>query len=190
MKSDEKRMPRRPKDQKRIPLSMRITPDIREWLVRNAASQGRSITQEAELRLDEARRDENRAPLFHDAVYGRQTAGLLELVGRVIRNAVGTEDWLSDADACTAACAAMQEIAEAIRTLEGARAPDQAASRGRNLARGHLLNLRMTPPLDDHDSDQLRFGAVIGQKLGAATVRRARDHVHAASVDLPEQADA
>jgi hypothetical protein len=46
---------RRPKDQKRIPLSMRITPALREELVAKAADNGRSITQEAEFLLELSR---------------------------------------------------------------------------------------------------------------------------------------
>jgi hypothetical protein len=45
---------RRTKDQKRIPLSMRITPALRDLLVSQAAENGRSITQEAEIRLQQS----------------------------------------------------------------------------------------------------------------------------------------
>jgi hypothetical protein len=45
---------RRPKDQKRIPLSLRVTPRMRESLGRVAESNGRSLTQQTEFLLEQA----------------------------------------------------------------------------------------------------------------------------------------
>jgi hypothetical protein len=83
-KKDERAATRRAKDQRRIPLSMRITPEIRERLVAEAEARGRSITQEAELRL-EASFDEQRHLLRAlAAIFGDRPAGLLLEIGLVL----------------------------------------------------------------------------------------------------------
>jgi hypothetical protein len=68
---------RRAKDQKRVPLSMRITPRVRQRLEAQAAETGQSITQQAEFRLEQSF---ERQDLLEQALvlaYGPQFAGLL-----------------------------------------------------------------------------------------------------------------
>ena len=43
-----------PKASGRVPLSMRVTPAVRKKLERSAAKKGRSISQEAEIRLEQS----------------------------------------------------------------------------------------------------------------------------------------
>jgi hypothetical protein len=50
------RRPRRPKDQKRIPLNLRVTPQMRRSLEWSAHSTGRSLSQQAEFLLEFALR--------------------------------------------------------------------------------------------------------------------------------------
>src|SRR5262249_6794941 len=85
--SERKRPGRRPKDQKRIPLSMRITPEMRDWLVSTAKHNGRSITQMAELLLEHTRRDERRIPEILELAYGPWIAGLLIGLGYAMKEA-------------------------------------------------------------------------------------------------------
>jgi hypothetical protein len=66
---------RRPKDQKRIPLSVRITPQTRVNLLASAAQTGRSITQEAEARLDES---------FAERAYPPEVGAMAELLARAM----------------------------------------------------------------------------------------------------------
>jgi hypothetical protein len=76
---------RRRKDQKRVPLSMRITPKVREWLEKEAADSGRSLTQEAEFRLEQSLQEEKRIPDAMRRIYGSQLAGFLLLIGGILR---------------------------------------------------------------------------------------------------------
>src|ERR1051325_1710497 len=78
---------RRAKDQRRIPLSMRITPQLRERLVAQAGANGRSITQEAEFRLEQSFQEDKRIPEIMNRIYGRQLAGFLMLIGAVLHDA-------------------------------------------------------------------------------------------------------
>ena len=85
--SERKRPGRRPKDQKRLPLSVRITPALRDLLVSTAKANGRSITQEAEIRLEYAVRDERRIEEILALVYGRCLAGILMALGQAMQDA-------------------------------------------------------------------------------------------------------
>jgi hypothetical protein len=85
--SERKPRGRRPKDQKRVPLSIRITPALRELLVSTARANGRSITQEAEIRLEHAVRDERRIEEILDLVYGPCLAGVLMALGQAMQDA-------------------------------------------------------------------------------------------------------
>ena len=137
--SEQKRPGRRPKDQKRIPLSMRITPEMREWLVSTVKGNGRSITQMAELLLEHARRDERRIPEVLELAYGPWIAGLLiglgyamKEAGRIahLQRAMGRvsiapsspaaileelENWPADPDAFNQAVKAATTLFEAMR---------------------------------------------------------------------------
>jgi hypothetical protein len=56
---DRRQSSRRPKDQRRIPLSLRVTPQMRESLERVAQRNGRSLTQQTEFLLEYALRLES-----------------------------------------------------------------------------------------------------------------------------------
>jgi hypothetical protein len=86
-----RRRGRRQKDQKRLPLSLRVTPQMRESLEGAAQRTGRSLTQETEMLLDYAlllldrsnqEFDDDRE--FRDLYY-RPPAPSAELVDRLLR---------------------------------------------------------------------------------------------------------
>jgi len=66
---------------------MRITPEMRDWLVSTAKHNGRSITQMAELLLEHTRRDERRIPEILELAYGPWIAGLLIGLGYAMKEA-------------------------------------------------------------------------------------------------------
>src|SRR6266576_1167682 len=82
--AEKPRRGRRPKDQKRIPLSLRITPRVKEWLVKEAAESGRSLTQEAEFRLEGSFLRQALFDEVLDLAYGPRLAGVIRLIGRVL----------------------------------------------------------------------------------------------------------
>jgi hypothetical protein len=85
--SEPKGPGRRPKDQKRVPLSVRITPEMRDKLVSTAKGNGRSITQEVELLLEQALSDKRRITDILELAYGPWIAGLLIGLGYVMKEA-------------------------------------------------------------------------------------------------------
>jgi hypothetical protein len=99
--SEPRRLGRRPKDQKRLPLSIRITPELRARLVSAAAANGRSITQEAELRLEQSADQERSLVDALELGFGRQVAAVMLAIGYVIKGVQpdrrpGDIGWLSD----------------------------------------------------------------------------------------------
>jgi hypothetical protein len=95
-------------ERNRIPVGIRMTPDMREKLVERSGAKGRSITQEIELLLEQA--------LFMEWVrVGTQASGLwYDVLGQA--DARGTEeaarrgisgDWSSDPEARRAAMMAV-----------------------------------------------------------------------------------
>src|SRR4051794_35960622 len=82
--SEQKRSGRRPKDQKRVPLGVRITPEMRAQLENRAVAAGRSVTQQVELLLEFAIRDEHAIEAAFDFAFARRTAGSLLLLAEAI----------------------------------------------------------------------------------------------------------
>jgi TraY domain len=70
----------------RVGLSLRVTPETKRALDAAAAASGRSLSQEAEMRLERAFQDEQLLPQLLDLAYGRDTAGLLLLIGECLRD--------------------------------------------------------------------------------------------------------
>src|SRR5262245_43088405 len=78
---------REPRPGERIQLGVRVTPEAKRRLEKAAAEFGRSISQEAELRLE---RSFDRDDLLNEVLslaYGRQVAGILMLLGSVLPRA-------------------------------------------------------------------------------------------------------
>jgi hypothetical protein len=78
---------RRPKDQKRIPLSMRTTPSTRARLEAAAAENGRSITQEAEIRLDQSFGTQDLLDQVLELTFGRIDGDLVYVLGKILQTA-------------------------------------------------------------------------------------------------------
>lgn len=159
----------------RVSLGLKVTPAVKISLDQLARQNGRTQSQEAELRLEYSFRDESRAELFHEAAYGAQTAGLLELLGSVIRNAAVSsstgllEDWLDDPIAFSRVCGAIGTVLDALRP-PGA-GEDPSTNLGREIACGWLIQVatRHSP----EDSDPLaRFGRAVRARIGEAAARR------------------
>lgn len=115
----------------RVPLGLRVTPEMKEKLDAAARQSGRSQSQEAELRLEHSFRDENIFESVQDRVYGAQLSGLLTLIARAMRDIGGSlgqykdgkwefrsdsiEDWLSNPFAYDQAVKGVNAILEAVR---------------------------------------------------------------------------
>jgi hypothetical protein len=93
----------------RSTLSLRITAELFEQLDQAAKAKGRTLSAEAEMRLEFAGRDERRLDEALELIFGRQLAGLLMLLGNVMRDAgqmghvvanrtvTVAPDWMADA---------------------------------------------------------------------------------------------
>ena len=175
-----------PRPHSRVPLGLKVTPEIKLKLDAISRENGRTQSQEAELWLEQAFRDEARAPLLQEAVYGSQTAGLLRLLGETIRQAVPisdhylrTDDWLSDPQAFAAAAAAIREIVTALQP-PGA-PPEGTAEWGRQVARDRL-ELLAAPSAPETPQRLARFGRAVRELLGDPAADRADFHLRASSL--------
>jgi hypothetical protein len=76
---------REPTPGERVGLSLRVTPDTKRALDTAAECAGRSLSQEAELRLEQSFRNQDLLFQVLDIAYGQHTAALLILLGEIIR---------------------------------------------------------------------------------------------------------
>ena len=119
----------------RVPLGLRVTPEIKKRLDDAAKDNGRSQSQEAEMRLEHTFTATNAVLDALDLAYGRRLTGLLlamahaaQLTGtRAVfvsqQNVAGGEDWMSDPYAYDQAVKATQAILEAYRPAGKVRMP-------------------------------------------------------------------
>ena len=118
----------RPSLGERVPLGLRVTPEMKRRLDDAAKRSGRSQSQEAEFRLE---RSFDRTDLLSEALrlaYGRDLAGILMMLGSAMlwadtfhhvdnqkRKAKGPWRWGSDADGYNEVVKAAVTILEALR---------------------------------------------------------------------------
>ena len=74
-------------------MSFRVSQAVRQALVAASEQSGRSISQEAELRLEMALRDERGFRDNLDHVFGPQGAAVLQMIGFLMRQ---DGDWIED----------------------------------------------------------------------------------------------
>lgn len=123
----------------RVPLGLRVTPELKEKLDAAARQSGRSQSQEAELRLEHSFRDERVLESAQDRIYGTQLSGLLMLIAKAMRDIGAScgkykdgkleftlnsiENWLSNPYAFDQVVKGVNAIFEAIRPEGEAIAP-------------------------------------------------------------------
>jgi hypothetical protein len=71
-------------DDRRMPMSMRIAPAVRDRLVAAAQASGRSLTQEIELRLDKSFDREDLLASVLSAAFGREVGGIIFGLAHVV----------------------------------------------------------------------------------------------------------
>jgi hypothetical protein len=67
----------------RVPLSLRVSPEVKSVLDAATARSGRSRSQEAELALEASLGDRRRLLDLLDFIYGKEAAGLMLLIGEL-----------------------------------------------------------------------------------------------------------
>jgi hypothetical protein len=113
---------------------MRITSDLWHRLDHHARASGRSLSAEAEFRLERSFQEQDLLDQVLTLAYGRQTAGLVEALGRTIwetvfaasrpaKSLVQSEDWLSDPRVFAAVEEAVDIIFECLRPAGDAEPP-------------------------------------------------------------------
>jgi TraY domain len=170
-KKPSKRKPGRPPlpGGERVPLGLRVTKDVRKGLNEACKASGRSLSQEAEFRLEQTFKAQNAVFDALDLAYGRPWSGLMLAIAEVAQitgtralslsqwNFHGCEDWGSDPYAYDQAASAIKFVLEAFRPQGAIVAPpnrlrlpaDAYARLGEGFARemlNGLLEKKAGPP--------------------------------------------
>jgi hypothetical protein len=170
-------------ERRRIMMALRVTPALHDRILARVDVTGRSITQEMELLIEQSLRDEDRAELFYDAVYGRQAAGLLEALGRAIRDTIVPAssspaspmqaDWLSNPTIVASVEAAVATIFEGLRPAgDAVQASPHGYPVGPSVAKSVLEDIAYGSA--DSAADHARQGARLREKIGPAVTQRVR----------------
>jgi hypothetical protein len=201
-KTGQRGRPTKPgKPGEKTTLSLRMTAELKQRLEDAGSSSGRNLSQEAERRLENSFRDDEILDRALDLALGRQTAGLVQLLTRVVRDAGthagfmttqtpdGATNWLSDPYAFKQASIAITTALEALqpdgddkppRMPEGPPgAPDlnkTLASLGRGIANGALQAIigRARGPRGN-DGELARWAVPVRERLGREAVERIRN---------------
>src|ERR1039458_9169921 len=120
-------------------LTLRIRAETKAALERDAAANGRSLSEEAEMRLDHSFRAEGMLDQVLDLALGRQVAGLTLLLARVMRD-TGTlagfmtkytlgsaSGWLADPDALDLIFRAIAAALDALRPARDVKSAHMSA---------------------------------------------------------------
>ncbi len=128
-KKQPKRKPGRPPlpGGARVPLGLRVTTEVRRGLNEACKASGRSLSQEAETRLEHTFTATNAVFDALDLAYGRRWGGLLLAIAQVAQitgtravsisqwNFEGCEDWMADPYAYDQAMCGVVSLLEAFR---------------------------------------------------------------------------
>jgi hypothetical protein len=181
---------------RKSPLGLRVTPEIKDALDSAAQRNSRTQSQEAELRIEATFRAEQQLSQGLELVYGKRIAGLLTLLGHVLRDLGPTAsnvatlsaevdpDWLSNPFAVDQAEKAIGFIFDAIRP-EGDPVPVHL--RGPLVIFGNDLNAihrelgkamvapylaAIADPATALSADLQRIGTEVRDRLGAKVADR------------------
>lgn len=186
------------KGTKRANLTLRVHDATREALAAAAATHGRSLSEEAETRLDFTVRAGTDAPQILDIAFGPELAGVLRLIGRVIADVGGSakthavfsgqqpSSWLDSKFAVDQVTAAVADVFKSLRPA-GSDAPplrlgklpsgldlDMAmANLGSNVA---VMVLRAVAG-HTVSGDLDKWAPDIRARLGEAAVARIRENI-------------
>jgi hypothetical protein len=121
------RRKRDPETGERVHLGIRVTPEMKQRLERTASLNGRSQSQEAEIRIERSFDREDLLPEVLTLAYGREVAGILMMLGVVMTEAGylshamdavhPAELWTDDSDAFHLAIQAATALLNAARPL-------------------------------------------------------------------------
>ena len=99
MKETTKRMGRpikAPEPGARVSLGLKVTPAMKSRLAAAALSNGRTQSQEAELWLEQAFRNEERIELFRDMFFGKELSGFIELLSLILKRTINFSSYISN----------------------------------------------------------------------------------------------
>jgi hypothetical protein len=181
MDNEEKRRPGRPRSRPDEEpgqfVGFRAPRELKNRRETTAAQNGRSISTEAQFRLEQSFRNED-VDRVMDMAYGPQTAGLIEALGLAIRDTVTLSSspasplqsgWLSDPNIFASVKEAVDTIFDRLRPAGNGvpvsrPGPFGPSPVGKGVADGILQDIAYGKA--DSAADHARLGARLREKLG------------------------
>ena len=176
---------------KRASLKIRIHERTRAALEKLAAENGRSLSEEAEHRLDYSLVAQGALAQTLDLSFGRGVSGLLILLGRILQDTGshagfastqtidGAENWLNDPYAFNQATAAVASIFEELRPEGVAKTPKAGKAFGldltvfyANLGASFARTFLGAVAGEEISADLAILGETVRDRLGPAVVER------------------
>jgi plasmid stability protein len=183
-------------------LTLRIRDDLKETLEQLATRSGRSLSAETEVRLGQALTSEGLADPSLSLAFGRQAAGLLLLLGRIMREVganagfsstrtlEGATSWMANPYAFDQVAKGMWAAIESVRPEGEIVAPQLGSVPGldltqilsQELGRCFARTLLAAVSGEELTADLTQFGALVRDHLGDAAVGRIRARVASGQV--------
>lgn len=189
--------PRGPFEDKRRTLTTRITDETRAHLETAAATSGRSLAQEIELRLDRSLQGERTLVEALEVAFGRQTAAVMLACGFALREAastarvwsrqplqIGEQPWLAAPFVFHQAAAAVGDLMMALKPEGGPESDKMPALTGlpgdlreliENLGPAAAAKVGRAVAFPADDGPLGSWAAVIHNWLGKAAIGRIKD---------------
>jgi hypothetical protein len=163
-------------------MSFRATPELKNRIEQEAAENGRSISQEIEMRLAQSFRDAGALDQALDMAFGPQLAGLLVLTGRAMRQIsqyAEARDLLANrphdfATSITAARQVLINVAHALEDFASTNEVDNSWNEdaARTIVHGLFDMVKHPDPLEG--SPNRRWGLTQRERLGESLAARIR----------------
>jgi hypothetical protein len=173
-------------------LTLRVRAETKAALERHAAKSGRSLSGEAETWLGQGLLSEGMLDQALDLAFGHQTAGVILLLGRIIRETASTThvrdgaiNWLSDPYAFDQVTKAIVTAMDALRP-DGEIDPPLSGKAGETdlgvISRDHLglalADVLLKAVADLYaGADLVAWGAQIRTHLGPQIVERIKERI-------------
>jgi hypothetical protein len=166
-------------------LTLTVAGSLKTRLATAAQESGRTQSREAEVRLEDSFRDQDRAELFHDVVYGREIAALLELLGYAVKGAVQEVNLFRDRGEARVEGLSHPVAFNAIRAV-CMRVLDALEPKGAGSAGGaemgdsetmRVLDSIATPPTEADNDEHSRFATFVRDKFEPASVARVAEYL-------------
>jgi hypothetical protein len=152
-------------------LGIRASPDLKTHLLEAARQAARSLSAEAELRLEYSFRADTTLFSVFDLAYGGPNTGILLLLGMIMREAAARGvEWLDNPDEFAAVSRALTQVLSVFRP-DGSIVSEAGAT---ELAEYYIRKLQQSLNIDEPLAPASYLEVQVRNRLGSRTTRLAK----------------